>query len=221
VIGLDRGKKKGSPNEPGEASEIDMRIPKRPKNGPLLLIFAALLAGAPARGDSASSDTERGAELLAPFKRDLQQALRAGLAEGPIEAIAACQTRAPEIAAALSRDGARVGRTSHRLRNPANVSPDWARPVLEAYLADPAARAPRAVSISPERIGYVEPIAAQPLCLTCHGSSVAPDLAREIALRYPEDEAVGFEAGDLRGIFWIEFPNEAGGGAPPGEGDSQ
>lgn len=43
----------------------------------------------------------RGAELLAPFKRDLQEALRLGLAEGPVEAIAACQLKAPEIAGEL------------------------------------------------------------------------------------------------------------------------
>ena len=26
---------------------------------------------------------------------------------------------------------------------------------------------------------------------------------------YPEDMATGFEAGDLRGVFWLEFPGEA------------
>ena len=38
--------------------------------------------------------------------------------------------RAPEIAAGLSTDGVRVGRTSHRLRNPANAPRPWMEPVL-------------------------------------------------------------------------------------------
>ena len=43
-------------------------------------------------------------------------------------------------------------------------------------------------------------------CLTCHGSSLAPDVAAQISDLYPQDRAVGFEAGDLRGVFWLEFP---------------
>jgi hypothetical protein len=43
------------------------------------------------------------------------------------------------------------------------------------------------------------------LCLTCHGSNLDADIAASIAERYPEDRATGFEAGDLRGVFWVEF----------------
>ena len=48
----------------------------------------------------------------------------------------------------------------------------------------------------------------QPLCLTCHGSELAPGVAEQISELYPEDHAIGFEAGDLRGVFWLEFPGE-------------
>jgi len=144
--------------------------------------------------------------LVAHFKRHLQDALRAGLTEGPVEAIAACRLRAPEIASRLSRDGVRVGRTSHRLRNPANAPPDWVRPILDAYLANPSARTPRTTALPNGRSGYVEPILAQPLCLTCHGQALAPDVAARIRELYPEDEAVGFEVGDLRGVLWVELP---------------
>lgn len=145
-------------------------------------------------------------ELVAQFKQNLQQALRAGMAKGPVEAIAACQIEAPEIAAGLSRDGVRVGRTSHRLRNPTNASPDWVKPILDAYLADASNRAPRTVVLPDGQSGYVEPIIAQPLCLTCHGKTLAPAVASRIKELYPEDEAVGFEVGDLRGAFWVVSP---------------
>ena len=36
-----------------------------------------------------------------------------------------------------------------------------------------------------------------------------PDVASRISELYPEDRATGFEAGDLRGIFWVEFPAAA------------
>jgi len=128
------------------------------------------------------------------------------MAQGPLEAMGACQLEAPAIAAALSQDGIRLGRTSHRLRNPANSGPDWVSPILADYLADDSDRTPRTVPLPNGRSGFVEPILVQPLCLTCHGTAIAPDVAARIEKLYPDDEAVGFEVGDLRGVFWVELP---------------
>ena len=154
------------------------------------------------------AELARGAELLAPFKQELQNALKSGLAKGPAEAIQVCRVKAPEIAKALSVDGVRIGRSSHRLRNPDNTAPDWVNPIMQAYLDDPASREPRAVELADNRWGYAEPIMVQPLCLNCHGSELAPDIAAQVSELYPEDRATGFEAGDLRGVFWLEFPGE-------------
>ena len=151
----------------------------------------------------------RGADLLLPFKQDLQKALKSGLAEGPAEAIQVCRVKAPGIADALSVDGVRMGRSSHKLRNPDNTAPEWVGPIMQAYLDEPSSREPRAVALPGDRWGYVEPIMVQPLCLTCHGAELAPDVAGRIAELYPEDRATGFEAGELRGAFWVEFPATA------------
>ena len=118
----------------------------------------------------------------------------------------ACQLEAPAIATALSQDGIRLGRTSHRLRNPSNTGPEWVSPVLADYLANDSDRTPRTVPLPNGRSGFVEPIFVQPLCLTCHGTAIAPDVAARIKDLYPEDQAVGFEVGDLRGVFWVELP---------------
>lgn len=149
----------------------------------------------------------RGAELLAPFKKNLMQALQSGLQQGTAEAISVCRDRAPEIAAGLSIDGIVVGRASHRLRNPANAAPGWVSPVIETWLAEGADRAPVVVPLPGDRTGYIEPVVTQPLCLTCHGTSLAPEIADRIASDYPDDRATGFKLGDLRGVFWVEFPS--------------
>jgi len=168
-----------------------------------VLAVLVVAAGLAAARESAPSD---GAARLAPFKRDLRQALEAGLAEGPVEAVGACQLRAPAIAADRSQEGVRVGRSSHRLRNPANAPPEWVAPILDAYGEETADRAPRTVTLAADRMGYVEPILVQPLCLTCHGAALAPEVAARIETLYPQDRAVGYQAGELRGVFWIEFP---------------
>ena len=166
----------------------------------LTLLSVALLAGA------ADPDLERGAALIRPFKQQLQGALQQAMAQGPVEAVSACRIEAPRIAALLSQDGVRVGRSSHRLRNPANVAPPWVEPLLREYLEQPQRREPRVVRLDEARRGYVEPIVTQPLCLACHGQALPEDVSTRLRELYPDDRAVGFRAGDLRGVFWAEFP---------------
>jgi hypothetical protein len=154
-----------------------------------------------------SPQAPRGAELLKPFKQQLMGALKAGLQEGPDQAIAACKTKAPQIAAGLSVDGVEMGRTSHKLRNPDNVAPAWVAPVLQSYLSDAAAAHPVEVDLGQGRKGYVEPIRMQASpCLMCHGETLAPAVAEQIEALYPEDQATGFSEGDLRGVFWVSYP---------------
>jgi hypothetical protein len=170
----------------------------------LTLTTLCLIAGAVSAQDAESS---RGEQLLSPYKARLQDALRAGLSEGVVEAIAACRIQAPKIAESLSQDGIRVGRASHRLRNPANVPPSWVEPILESYVANASDREPRSVSLSASRIGYAEPIVLQPVCATCHGETIVEEVAVKINELYPEDRAVGFRVGELRGVFWVEYPD--------------
>ena len=168
--------------------------------------FAVVLVVAAIAVEAQESVADRGPELLGPFKKELQQALRDGLAQGTAEAITVCSVQAPDIAAALSRDGVSMGRTSHRLRNPGNAAPEWVSPILEDYLDSEGDRGPLSVALPDDRLGYVEPILLQPLCLTCHGETLAPDVASRINELYPEDRATGFNVGDLRGVFWVEYP---------------
>ena len=148
---------------------------------------------------------ERGAELLAPFKAELKEALLQGMEAGPVEAITICRDKAPEIAAALSVDGVAMGRSSHRLRNSANAPQAWLAPIVNDYADGSHELAPRILDIGGGRTGYVEPIVVQPLCLTCHGTELQPELAARIGELYPDDAATGFAAGDFRGVFWVEF----------------
>jgi hypothetical protein len=165
----------------------------------MALLSATAMAESPA--------VPEGAELLQPFKQQLMGALKAGLQQGPDQAIEVCQVKAPQIAAGLSVDGVEMGRTSHKLRNPDNTAPDWVKPVLEAYLADDAAVRPVEVDAGEGRTGYVEPIRlmAAP-CLMCHGETLAPAIAEKVAALYPDDQATGFKEGDLRGVFWVSYP---------------
>jgi len=176
------------------------------------LVATSLLLGVPSvtSGGDPANRLEKGRVVLAPFQVALQTALKEGLANGPVEAVDACRIRAPEIAREVSGitpdgEGVEVGRTSHKLRNPANAPRAWVRPLLAAYLEQPEDPAPRVVELGDGDWGYVQPILMQPLCATCHGDTIAEPLRTRINSLYPEDDATGFADGQFRGLFWVEF----------------
>jgi len=151
-------------------------------------------------------------QLGGQLKGELTKAIADG---GPIAAINVCYMRAPEIAAQLSKSsGARVGRTALRVRNPSNAPDGLERSVLEQFATDlgsgPIDRPLEAVfeirrGDALER-RYMRAIPTDALCLTCHGKTLAPELAAAIAQNYPGDQGTGFELGQLRGAFSVIWP---------------
>jgi hypothetical protein len=155
-------------------------------------------------------------QLGTELKAELGAAIQRG---GPVAAIDVCHTRAPAIAARLSAEsGARVGRTALKLRNSANAPDDLQRAVLEQFAGDLASgkiEGPLEAAFEMKREGgierhYMRAIPTEALCLTCHGETVAPELAAAIARDYPGDEATGFKQGELRGAFSVVWPASAG-----------
>lgn len=147
--------------------------------------------------------------------QDLQQQLSGKLmaamqAQGPVHAIEVCHLEAPQIAMDLSREQeVKVGRTALRVRNPSNQPSAAQAEVMMAMavaLADDASVVPEQVITQADGSkAYMRAIVMQPQCLACHGSSIATPVQQAIQAKYPEDQATGFEVGDLRGAFLIEW----------------
>lgn len=131
---------------------------------------------------------------------------------GALAAIDICREVAQAITARVAEEqGVEVGRTSHRLRNPANAPRPW----LEPFVEEGVGRAfdtmlPRVVDLG-DRVGLVRPLPTLGMCTTCHGpaDSLSAEVRSAIAEAYPADEAVGFRVGDLRGWIWAESPKRA------------
>lgn len=137
------------------------------------------------------------AALLARLESELASS-------GPAGAITVCKVQAPQIAAQVAEDhGVLIGRTSDRLRNPANRAPEWAEPLLADHPAEP-----RYTVGSDGSLGVTLPIRLGANCLACHGAEadLAPETRAALAEAYPADRATGFQAGDLRGWFWVQAP---------------
>ena len=181
-----------------------------------VLSSAAEVAPPPApAADWVEHSRQLALQLGSELKGELGKAMAAG---GPVAAIDVCRTRAPAIAARLSSEsGATVGRTALRVRNPANAPEGLQRTLLEQFSSELASgkfTLPLEAAFEIRRgeqveRRYMRAIPTEPVCLTCHGKTLAPELAAAIARDYPNDQATGFEQGQLRGAFTVTWPAAA------------
>ncbi len=145
---------------------------------------------------------ERGRAALASFQGALKQALGGAIQSGgPAHAVDVCARDAPRLAADASKDGVTLGRATDRPRNPGNAASGWRKDALAAIAAGASSYTAR---LPDGATAYAEPIRIQPLCTTCHGAELAPEVRKALDERYPGDRATGYAVGDLRGVLWAE-----------------
>lgn len=179
-------------------------------------LFLSLLLSASAVADPLDQRIQGSREAIQEFAHTLKGELQSAMQDGgPVKAIEVCAIKAPEIASAISeRKGFRIARTSLKTRNLGNAPDGWERSVLEQFEARKAAGEETETIDYAEivedqgvrQFRYMKAIPTQEICLTCHGPQIAAPVTEQIESLYPEDQARGFELGDLRGAFTVTQP---------------
>ncbi len=147
-------------------------------------------------------------QLSDRLKRDLLTELKAG---GAANAIGACESISPDAATSIADEsGFEVSRVSAKPRNPENTPDQWEEKVLRAFQAQLGKGTDFAklehyeevVSQEGDKLfRYMKAIPVEPMCLACHGTDIKADVKAEITRNYPNDKAVGYKLGELRGAF--------------------
>jgi hypothetical protein len=175
-----------------------------------------------------SGDKAQGAELLtdadylmhgqqialrtkSELGKNLKQALQSG---GPASAVQFCSEQAVPIADTMSvRLKATIRRVSDRPRNPDNAAVNSELDYIagaRAALAAGNAPAPTVQQLDNQMVGYY-PIVTSVMCLQCHGSpgvGIAEDTLNALQAIYPDDKAMGYKDGQIRGIWVIAMDKE-------------
>ena len=139
--------------------------------------------------------------FMSRLKPQLQAALKSG---PPAEAISICAEVAPRVAAELSEEtGWSVKRVSLRPRNPGAQPDAWEREQLQAF--DRAVAAGGKPGWAAAEVGgqvrFLAPQRVDGVCLLCHGDAIDADTAAALKRLYPQDRAVGYKPGDVRGAI--------------------
>jgi len=149
-------------------------------------------------------------EFAGQLKGKLQTAMKSG---GPLAALSVCHEQAPLIAKQLSeKSGWDIYRTSLK---PRKTKPDAWEITIMASFEQRHADGDKFKSLFNQDIvkvngkasfRYMQAIETKPICLVCHGETIAPMLTNKIKELYPQDTATGFKLGDIRGAFSIVQP---------------
>ncbi|HIP14976.1 MAG TPA: DUF3365 domain-containing protein [Sulfurimonas autotrophica] len=136
-------------------------------------------------------------------------------AGGPMQAATFCSQKAKDIEKQVNasyKKGIHVKRISLKYRNPADKpTADEAKVLEELHRAFEAKKTlPKMIvkEVGKNHYKVYKPIfIGKGVCLTCHGTDDVRDTEayKMIKTKYPDDKAVGYKMGDLRGAFVVDI----------------
>ena len=178
-----------------------------------LLLLGLVLLSSSAIADGHQQFTQQSQAAIKEFASTLKSSLVAAMKSGgPIEAITVCNQVAPVIATELSKKySLDIARTSLKVRNPNNQADDWEKDVLTQFEqlkenGDPVQSLVFSEIVNADKGQEMRMMKAIPtgkVCLTCHGSNIDQSVQKRLDELYPNDQATGFELGDIRGAFTV------------------
>lgn len=151
-------------------------------------------------------------ETFGVLSSNLQFAIQSG---GLTNAVPFCAVVAPPLTRGVAnKHGVSLRRFSHKARNLLGRANEVELSVLKSFQAllvnntnPPPAFATNLIA---GKATVFAPIVIQnEVCLKCHGvpgREIHPDVHSVIRRHYPEDQATGFSAGQLRGAWRIDIP---------------
>jgi hypothetical protein len=184
-------------------------------------VLAALIAGV--TGCAGQINTRQQQSYLQESRRITQEFVQklGGTLKKELEtsgaenAIKVCKEVAPALSKSYSTDGKVVKRVSLKVRNQKLGVPDaWEKEVLQVFERARNAGKPAAElefsSVTTEEDGrwfrYMKALPTQPMCLQCHGkpADIQANVKNRLATEYPQDAAVGYGLGEIRGAVSIK-----------------
>ena len=158
---------------------------------------------------------KEGVKYIKMLGKELKVNVKKRLQADPsgIEAAKFCSEKAAEMAKEVAKnfpENVKVRRVAVKYRNPNNKPDEIDLEVLkkmeEGLKAQNLPKKPIVVDVNGTKRVYV-PLIVEKACLKCHGDpkNMNSMVKRIIKEKYPEDKAVGFREGDLRGAVVAEI----------------
>ena len=179
----------------------------------ILAVSSTLLLAQSPKEDELQSVIKEGQiatkTLLQTLQKNMQQHMKQG---GVTDALNFCSNEAYALTDKVNenlKQGIVAKRISAKYRNGANAPLPDEMKVLDSLqnLQESNKKIPPFVlkKVDEHTYKFYKPLVInKPVCLKCHGDiSKDPDLQKSISKRYPDDKAVNYKMGDLRGAVVV------------------
>jgi hypothetical protein len=197
-----------------QISQIKEKVMTILKITTLIALSSSLLLAAPATKKetelkSVIKDGKHGSQLLLKtLGKNMKKNMKSG---GVMKALDFCSNEAYTLTQKVNQklpNGVTVKRISNKFRSPANKPQGNEQAVLKSFkeMQDLNIVLPAYLveKTGPHTYKYYKPLVIKKgVCLKCHGVIKDIDLKREIAKRYPLDNALGYKMKDLRGAIVV------------------
>ena len=149
------------------------------------------------------------------FMGELKSVLLANMKEGgPLQAVSVCSDTASALTETFAENNnIYVKRVSFKNRNQKNIPDKYETEVLNSFhsLAKDGSLNKNHTSIiliskeDKNFVHFMKPLFVEAPCLNCHGTKdqISSDVEDHINEKYPQDKAVDYKIGDLRGAISI------------------
>lgn len=149
------------------------------------------------------------------FMSELKTVLMKNLKEGgPTQAISVCADTAQQLTNLIGKqNGVQLRRVTLKERNPNDKPDEFEKEVLIMFhekfeAADLTPEDDYFEVIQKDAVSYasyLQPLFVGGPCLTCHGdeNKMSDEIKNLLSEKYPDDKAVGYKSGDLRGAISI------------------
>ena len=168
----------------------------------LITIVSVSAAELPAQVIASKAAGQFGQEMRNKLVESLKK-------NGPSGTIDICAKEAPIISSRIEHEyGVVIKRTSLKIRNPQNAPDSLEKELLEslsALLNNGKTLASGVVVFPNNQQRFYKTIHMEKACLQCHGDlkTIHEQVRKEIAAIYPDDMAIGYKEGELRGIISV------------------
>ena len=166
--------------------------------------------------DVKSDYLKKGLFIAKSSGKTLKSKLTAAVDKGGIQnGINTCNDVAQKMMDSLSVVySAKIKRTTLKLRNEKDKPDQEELAVLSEYSKEMNSGVkpkPKVKQLASGEIRFYAPIVIEKVCLNCHGKigeNVKPQNYDVIKKHYPNDEAIDYKEGDLRGVWSITFQDK-------------
>ena len=185
-------------------------------SGLIVLTFAIFLSCSETKKEVSKDQRIAMRATASDFMKELKGILIKQMQTGGVlQAVSVCSDTAQVLTNNFGVErGIYIKRVSLKNRNPNNFPDEFEKRVLNQFELlhqnNEVNNETEFVEIVSEGdynyLRYLKPIIIQAECLSCHGSQadIMPEVRNLITQNYPDDKAVGYKTGDLRGAVSIK-----------------